>query len=320
MQLNSLVSLAPDLLLDPRRLFQLPQAKKNTIQTQSSPPQAFAPFVLAPMLQQGQAATSLNLFPAEATELSLDQIRAGSIAGVGSKGAAVRWLQENLTKLGYAVQITAELGPTTESRLQKFQKDYGVQSTGKFGPTTLKAVEWAIQQTHAIQALRKVSPSQLKKMDASQFFKTLLPAALESERVYHVPAAVTLAQAALESGFAASPIGGYNIFGIKGRGPAGSVMVGTTEYYGGKKTAIQDRFAKYHDFYEAVSAHGKLFHNGYYDKAVTQFAKDQNTHRFIDNMAKTYATDPQYASKLKSMIQQYGLEILVNSARKIPTV
>lgn len=319
MSMNAAVTpLIPAPLLDPRFLF-----KGKTLAPTPSPSQApLAPLWSSPTVPtlpaQGQATPSLSLFDTAPAELSLEQVRAGAVVEPGHKGPAVQWLQATLNKLGYGIQATGELGPSTQEQLKKFQKDYGVEASGKFGPTTLKTLEWALKQTNSIQALRKVTPTQLKNMNAENFFKTLLPAALESERKYNVPAAVTLAQAALESGFAESPIGGYNIFGIKGRGPAGSARVTTTEYYNGKRVVIQDNFAKYHDFYEAVSAHGKLYHNGYYDKGVNQFAKDRNVSRFIDNIAKTYATDPQYASKLKAMIRQYGIDTLVNEGRKIP--
>lgn len=264
----------------------------------------------------GRSTSSVSLVEERAETLDLAAVRAGKgILEAGSKGPGVAELQTLLNKLGYTVPSSGEMGPETVAMLEKFQRDYGVEPTKKLGPTTLKVLDWAIQQTNAIAALRKVTPAQLKKMNPTQFFKTLMPAALESERKYKVPAAVTLAQAALESGWGRAPIGGYNIFGIKGQGPAGSVRVSTQEFLGGRYVTIQAKFAKYHDFYEAVSEHGKNYHNGYYQKALQQFAKDRNVNRFIDNIASIYATDPNYASKLKGMIRDYGIDKLVAQAR-----
>jgi flagellum-specific peptidoglycan hydrolase FlgJ len=158
-------------------------------------------------------------------------------------------------------------------------------------------------------------PEQLKQLgqqDKKAFFAALLPAALESEKKYGVPAEVTLAQAALESGWARSPIGGYNIFGIKGKGSQGSVNVSTREFYNGRYVTIRDNFARYANFYDAVSSHGKLFHNGYYNKAIQQYAKDKNPERFVDNIHGIYATDPQYSRKIKGIIADYDLKDLVN--------
>lgn len=319
MQMNGVTSRIPGTYADSSLLFALPlnpAPLAPLVPQQASAQPAFS-FVSSFALPQGSAAPSVSLMGSD-QEASLEQVQAGRIVASGEKGPAVQWLQTNLKNLGYHVEATGVLDAACETQLKKFQQDYGVQPTGQFGPTTQQAVAWAVKQTNAIQQLRKVTPAQLKHMNPSQFFQALLPAALESERKYNVPAAVTLAQAALESGYGASAIGGYNIFGIKGRGPAGSVTVSTAEYVGGQRITIQARFAKYFDFYEAVSSHGKLFHNGNFNKGIQQFAKDHNTNRFIDNIAGTYATDPHYARSLKAIIQQYGLGTLVNQAHKIP--
>ncbi|MFN3431827.1 MAG: glycoside hydrolase family 73 protein, partial [Candidatus Sericytochromatia bacterium] len=143
--------------------------------------------------------------------------------------------------------------------------------------------------------------------DKAGFFAALRPAAEEAEREYGVPAAITLAQAALETGWGKHIIPGYNIFGIKGTGPAGTVSKGTWEVYDGKKVTITANFAKYHNFYEAVKLHGKLFHNGYYDKAMNQYARDKDPFAFARNITGTYATDPEYADKLSSIMRDYNL-------------
>ncbi len=171
-----------------------------------------------------------------------------------------------------------------------------------------------LRHQQSVAALATMQPSELKalgKNDKQAFFEALLPAAIESEKKYGVPAELTLAQAALESGWAASPIGGYNIFGIKGSGPAGKTSVNTKEFYDGKWVNVRDGFAKYNNFGEAVERHGKLFHNGYYDKAVEQFAQDRSTAAFIDNIQGIYATDPRYSQKINAIIEDYGLTEMV---------
>ncbi|MGE5708083.1 MAG: glucosaminidase domain-containing protein, partial [Bacteroidota bacterium] len=158
--------------------------------------------------------------------------------------------------------------------------------------------------------LSSLSPSELGELganDKAAFFAALRPAAEEAERVYGVPAALTLAQAALESGWGKHAIGGYNIFGIKGTGPAGTVAKQTQEWDGSKYITITANFAKYHNFYEAVVEHGKLFHNGYYDKAVNQFAQDHDYRNFVNNIQGIYATSPTYSQSIFSLIDQYHL-------------
>jgi hypothetical protein len=169
----------------------------------------------------------------------------------------------------------------------------------------------------ASSSIRSLSPAQLKALgqsDKQAFFRALLPAAIESEKRYGVPASVTLAQAALESGWAKSPIGGYNIFGIKGTGSAGSKRVWTHEVFHGVKVPWNDKFALYNNFDDAIMAHGKLFHNGRYDKGIKEFARNGDPYRFIDNVGRTYATAPNYASSIKKMMQSHNLVAMAKAA------
>lgn len=169
----------------------------------------------------------------------------------------------------------------------------------------------------AAESLKRVSTQQLKdagSRNKAEFFKMLLPAAKEAERIYGVPASVTLAQAALESGWGKSAIGGYNIFGIKGKGSEGSVNVKTKEYLNGKWVTINDNFAKYSNFYEAVMKHGQVFQGNYsgYKNGLNVYAKTGNDYAFIDAVGHTYATDPDYASSVKQIMKDYDL---VNMAK-----
>lgn len=194
-----------------------------------------------------------------------------------------------------------------------------------FGASPVAAAKPALgmselRHSSGLERLKQMSPGDLKQLgerDKQAFFAALLPAAVESEKRYGVPAEVTLAQAALESGWARSPIGGYNIFGIKGSGPAGKTSVNTKEYLDGRWVSIKDGFAKYHNFAQAVEKHGALFHNGYYDKAVNQYARDKNVNRFIDNIHGIYATDPGYSRKIKGIIDDFGLKGMVDATRMV---
>jgi flagellum-specific peptidoglycan hydrolase FlgJ len=169
----------------------------------------------------------------------------------------------------------------------------------------------------AAEKLKTVSPQQLEKLGTNnkpEFFKTLLPAALESERIYGVPASVTLAQAALESGWASASIGGYNIFGIKGSGPAGTINLRTKEWENGRYVTINANFAKYNNFYEAVMKHGEVFlapYNGY-KNGIQDYAAKKDDYRFVDLVSGTYATSPTYKNDIKSIMRDFDL---VNMAR-----
>lgn len=160
------------------------------------------------------------------------------------------------------------------------------------------------------EILRKVTPEQLAHLgatDKARFFAVLKPAAVAAEQKYGVPWQVTLAQVALESGWGKHGIGGFNVFGIKGTGPAGSVVKSTKEWRNGRYVTENARFAKYNDYYEAVMEHGKLFHNGYYKKAMAQFPKDHDPIAFVHNIQGIYATSPTYDQNIIGIMRQYNL-------------
>jgi flagellum-specific peptidoglycan hydrolase FlgJ len=112
-----------------------------------------------------------------------------------------------------------------------------------------------------------------------------------------VPASVTLAQAALETGWGGSSIGdAKNLFGIKGTGPAGSIRVSTKEFINGRMVTIQDNFRKYHSWAQSIEDHGRLLQNARYSPAMKY---KNNPDQFAREIHKAgYATDPNYSSKL----------------------
>lgn len=166
-----------------------------------------------------------------------------------------------------------------------------------------------------IFALTNLLAGSLANYNDRQFFEVLLPSAIEAEKVYGVPAEVTLAQAALESGWGKHGIGDYNIFGIKGSGPAGSVELPTREFYNDRYVTINARFAKYNNYHEAVIEHGKLFHNGYYNKAINNYSKNKDSTEFLDNIAGVYATSPTYFKSTKKIIDNYNLQEMVKTGK-----
>ncbi len=117
-----------------------------------------------------------------------------------------------------------------------------------------------------------------------------------------VPASVTLAQAALETGWGKSTIGdAKNIFGIKGTGTAGTIKVPTKEFVNGRMITIHDNFRKYHSWQQSFEDHGKLLQKSRYSYAL-QYNKDPD--RYAREIHKAgYATDPNYASKLISIMK-----------------
>ncbi|MCU6683771.1 flagellar assembly peptidoglycan hydrolase FlgJ [Leclercia sp. 29361] len=146
--------------------------------------------------------------------------------------------------------------------------------------------------------------------DSKDFLAQLsLPARLASQQS-GVPHHLILAQAALESGWGQRQIRrengepSFNIFGVKATGSwkGPTTEITTTEYENGEAKKIKAKFRVYSSYLEALSDYvGVLSRNPRY-AAVTQAATAEQGAQALQNAG--YATDPQYARKLTSMIQQ----------------
>lgn len=146
--------------------------------------------------------------------------------------------------------------------------------------------------------------------DSKDFLAQLsLPAKLASQQS-GVPHHLILAQAALESGWGQRQIRrengepSFNIFGVKAtsswKGPTTEIT--TTEYENGAAVKVKAKFRVYSSYLEALSDYvGLLSRNPRYT-AVTQAATPEQGAQALQNAG--YATDPNYARKLTSMIQQ----------------
>ena len=113
---------------------------------------------------------------------------------------------------------------------------------------------------------------------------------------------VCIAQGALESGW---NLNAKTLFGIKGKGFTAT----TSEYYNGNKVTIDASFRAYPDVASSVV--------GYYDFLANtpRYAKALNNSDYRDAVDKlihttdglAYATDPNYISKVVSIIEKYNL-------------
>lgn len=159
-------------------------------------------------------------------------------------------------------------------------------------------------------------------MKQTDFIAKIAPAAVEDMKRTGVPASLTIAQAALESGWGESGLTkkANNLFGIKGKGPAGSVNMPTTEYRTDRTPyQIEAAFRAYHNWAESIEDHSKLVLNGTKDKP-------KRYHGVLNADYKTacreiwrggYATDPKYPQLLIGLIEQYGLMKYDEQGKKV---
>lgn len=111
-----------------------------------------------------------------------------------------------------------------------------------------------------------------------------------------------LAMAALESGYNLSAT---TLFGIKGNG----VVLDTTEYINGEYINIKDSFKCYPSLTASVQGLYDLMQWEHYDRATSCIDYEEEC-RMVQ--ACGYATDPEYANKLISIINAYQLTMFNN--------
>lgn len=151
----------------------------------------------------------------------------------------------------------------------------------------------------------------MPKFTRQQFIDKLAPLAIEDMRKTGVPASLTIAQAILESADGNSTLAqqANNLFGMKGKGTAGSIRLPTKEYRNGEWITIHTDFRKYNNWAESVADHSNLFING--------VSWNRNLYRGVigvdgitaaREVAKAgYATDPDYDKKVIKLITDHQL-------------
>jgi len=135
----------------------------------------------------------------------------------------------------------------------------------------------------------------------------------EASRATGIPAKFMLGQAALESGWGRREIKGrdgtnsHNLFGIKaGADWKGKVVeTTTTEYVNGKAQSKVERFRAYDSYADSFKDYAKLIaSNPRYEKALAS-ASSGDAAGFAKGLQRAgYATDPNYAVKLASIIKK----------------
>lgn len=146
-------------------------------------------------------------------------------------------------------------------------------------------------------------------MNPSEFIMRLTSAAVASAKATGVPASITIAQAALESGWGESALAktGNNLFGIKAdslwRGQ--TLTMNTKEFIKGQWVVVPAMWRKYPSWQASIDDHAAFFKRNPRYKAC--FACT-NAQEFAMAMAQAgYATDPAYADKVIALITLHNL-------------
>ncbi|WP_410769566.1 glycoside hydrolase family 73 protein [Fontibacillus sp. BL9] len=157
-------------------------------------------------------------------------------------------------------------------------------------------------------------------MTRAEFIAKIAPFAVADMQKTNIAASLTIAQAALESAWGGSGLTARanNLFGIKGKGTTGSCTMPTTEYVKGKPIKVNAAFRAYRNWGESISDHSELILKG--------VSWNRNLYRGVIGKrgadaaraiaAAGYATDPKYAEKLISIMNEWNLYKYDESATK----
>ncbi|MBC9783060.1 glucosaminidase domain-containing protein [Heliobacterium chlorum] len=143
------------------------------------------------------------------------------------------------------------------------------------------------------------------------FIAAISQPAMQLQKEFQIFASIVIAQAALETGWGKFvPVDkntgqfSYNLFGIKGTGPAGTIMSSTSEIIEGKRITIDAQFRSYHSWDESLRDHSQFLLNERY-APVREAQSPEDAAKQLYTCG--YATDPDYPKKLISIINKYNL-------------
>ena len=140
----------------------------------------------------------------------------------------------------------------------------------------------------------------------AHFIDANLAAAEGVSKEYGIPVSVILGQAALETEWGRA-VKGNAYFGVKGSsGTAGGTTFGTHEVDEHGRHAVKQTFRAFHNFAEAADDYARVIstESRYRDAMATA----DDPMRMVDAIARAeYATDPNYAAKVKATIKSQHL-------------
>ena len=140
-------------------------------------------------------------------------------------------------------------------------------------------------------------------------------AACLCEKATGLPAEITVAQWALESGWGASAPAN-NCFGIKSFPGCQTQTLATKEFIDGAMQERQLEFAAFDSLAECFECHARLITEGKpYAKAWASYLGSHDLQALIADLAPIYATDPAYADKLRSILSMTQLRAVLALAR-----
>ncbi|POT54750.1 flagellar assembly peptidoglycan hydrolase FlgJ [Citrobacter amalonaticus] len=179
--------------------------------------------------------------------------------------------------------------------------------TSSFKPSPQRPVQQENKEVQGETARARFANRSIK---SDSFISRLMTPAIEASQKSGIPHQLIIAQAALESGWGNREIltqegkPSHNLFGIKATGnwKGKTTEITTTEYVNGKAQKVKAAFRVYDSYSHALEDYASLLsRNPRYQNVVRASSLEGAAHAL---QSGGYATDPKYAKKLISVIQQ----------------
>ncbi|WP_293780276.1 flagellar assembly peptidoglycan hydrolase FlgJ [uncultured Oxalicibacterium sp.] len=294
------------LAIDTKSIESLKQsAKQNSPESLKAAAQQFEALFVNMMLKSMRDATPQEgLFDSQQTKMytsMLDQQLGQTMAsrGIGLADVLIRQLSTNQA----SDDGTNGSGGVQTSLTETLKTDL-LQS---MAPGTVKASPRTTQE-----AGDAITSSKNKPAHVQAFQDKLESHAREAEQSTGIPAKFMLGQAALESGWGKRMIrttdgtNSHNLFGIKATAnwKGKTVDAVTTEYVDGVAQKRIEKFRAYDSYADSFRDYANLLRNNpRYEKVIANASDVQGFAKGLQRAG--YATDPNYAAKLTSIINKH---------------
>jgi len=226
-------------------------------------------------------------------------------------------VQRQLKQLGYEINPTEitnhEIGNTTKLALKHFQKQYNLRVTGTITTETVLKIESLLSNLNIDNTTDEFTPNFVttvtyrKNMpkNVKEFVNKWKNVAIEQRKKYGIPASITLAQAALESGWGTSYLAqvGRNFFGVRCGSWTGNKIYAKDEL--GPKSC----YRAYDSVEESFENHSKVLTATRYSKAFEYPVTDyKNWAKEIELAGYATMIPGKYSGALIRLIESYGLD------------
>ena len=154
--------------------------------------------------------------------------------------------------------------------------------------------------------------------DRQERLKEIAKIAVALEGQTGCPAAMMIAQWALESKWGEKPVGHFNCFGVKRDGRHTKFCSGAThEILQGKPVVLDLEFADYDSLEDSCRDYAWLITQGApYRAAWERYRNDHNLDALIAGVAGMYATDPAYRDLVTEIARQANVAQAIARARQ----